>query len=122
MSGSVTKYIVVGVLSTLTHLTLLYILVEFFQLSPLPASSIAFIWVVLQSYWLNRTWTFRSDRNHLSSLSRYIVVSLVGFFSNLAIMYFMLSVGGLWYMAAQTVTILVIPLINYLLHRYWTFS
>lgn len=122
MSRSVKKYILVGVLGTFTHLTLLYLFVEFFQVSPLPASSIAFVWLVLQSYWLNRNWTFQSDRKHTSSLPRYIVVSMVGFLSNLAIMYLMLNVGGLWYMAAQTVTIVVIPLINYLFHRYWTFS
>ncbi len=117
-----TKYLVVGVLGTLTHLSLLYITVEFLTFSPILGSSLAFIWVVLQSYLLNRNWTFQSDKAHITTLPRYIVVSVAGFLTNLLIMFVMVNVLGLWYMLAQTVTILVIPALNFLLNKYWTFS
>ena len=116
------KYAIVGVLGTLTHLGLLYVSVEFLHFTPLPSSSTAFIWVVLQSYWLNRNWTFQSDKKHAITLLRYIIVSVVGFLTNLLIMFVMISVLELWYMFAQLVTILVIPATNFLLNKYWTFS
>jgi putative flippase GtrA len=122
MIASAAKYIVVGVLGTATHLALLYVTVEFFFFSPLLGSSTAFVWVVIQSYLLNRNWTFQSDQKHTRTLPRYLIVSGVGFLSNFLLMYFMVNVLGIWYMTAQILTALVIPIMNFLLNRYWTFS
>lgn len=122
MVNSVSKYAVVGILGTVTHLGLLYIFVEWLGVPPLPATSIVFVWVVLQSYVLNKNWVFENDNSHATSLPRFVVVSVTGFFGNLGIMYLMVNVVGLWYMAAQAVTILIIPPMNYLMNRYWTFS
>ena len=116
------KYLVVGGLGTVTHLSLLYIAVEFFAMPPLLGSCTAFIWVVIQSYFLNRNWTFQSDREHSSALPRYLVVSGIGFVGNLSIMFVMLNVFGLWYMLAQASVAVVIPVMNFLLNKYWTFS
>jgi putative flippase GtrA len=116
------KYLVVGVLGTLTHLGLLYVTVEFLHFTPLLGSSTAFIWVVLQSYGLNRTWTFQSKKKHAITLPRYIVVSVAGFLTNLLVMFVMINVLEVWYIIAQMVTILVIPAMNFLMNKYWTFS
>ncbi|MFT5335940.1 MAG: putative flippase GtrA [Halioglobus sp.] len=122
MMFSAAKYFVVGGLGTVTHLSLLYLFVEFLFLSPLVASSTAFVCVVLQSYSLNRNWTFQSDKAHATTLPRYVIVSCFGFATNLAIMFVMINIFALWYMAAQIVTIVVIPAMNFLLNKYWTFS
>ena len=122
MIVSAAKYFVVGVLGTATHLFLLYIAVEFVYLSPLLGTSAAFIWVVIQSYLLNRNWTFQSDKKHTSTLPRYLIVSGIGFITNFLLMFFMLEVLGLWYIFAQILTALVVPLMNFLLNKYWTFS
>jgi putative flippase GtrA len=119
---SAAKYFVVGILGTATHLSLLYLAVEFFAFSPLLGTSVAFIWVVIQSYFLNRNWTFQSDKKHTSTLPRYLIVSGIGFMTNFLLMFFMLEVLGLWYMFAQILTALVVPLMNFLLNKYWTFS
>lgn len=122
MINSFSKYAAVGVLGTVTHLSLLYVFVEWFGIPPLPATSIAFVWVGLQSYLLSKTWVFDSDSSHATSLPRFIIVSLTGFFGNLGIMYLLINILDFWYMGAQMVTILVIPPMNYLMNRYWTFS
>jgi putative flippase GtrA len=116
------RYLVVGLLGTVTHLCLLYIAVEFVGMSPLPGSGAAFIWVVIQSYLLNRNWTFQSIRGHNSALPRYLAVSGIGFMGNLLIMYVMLDIFGLWYMLAQASAAIVIPIMNFLLNKYWTFA
>jgi len=116
------KYLVVGGLGTVTHLSLLYIAVETFSLPPLLGSCVAFVWVVIQSYFLNRNWTFQSDKEHTSALPRYLVVSGIGFATNLTIMFVMLNILGLWYMLAQASAAVVVPLSNFLLNKYWTFS
>jgi len=119
---SVAKYFIVGALGTVTHLSLLYIAVEYLGFAPIVGSSCAFIWVVIQSYFLNRNWTFRSERRHSSALPRYVTVSTIGFFGNFSMMYILLNIFGLWYMLAQILTAFVIPLMNFLLNRYWTFA
>ncbi|MFK7974908.1 MAG: GtrA family protein [Halioglobus sp.] len=121
MFGSVSKYAMVGILGTVTHFGLLYILVEWLSIAPLPATSIAFVWVALQSYVLSKNWVFDSDNSHSTSLPRFIAVSVTGFFGNLGIMYVAVNILSFWYMAAQAIAILIIPPMNYLMNRYWTF-
>ena len=116
------KYFVVGILGTVTHLSLLYFAVEFLHMPPLLGSSAAFVVVVVQSYLLNRNWTFQSDRGHGSALPRYLAVSGMGFVGNLTIMFVMFNILGLWYMLAQASAAVVIPVMNFLLNKYWTFS
>jgi putative flippase GtrA len=116
------KYLVVGILGTATHLSLLYLAVEFLHMPPLLGSSAAFVVVVVQSYLLNRNWTFQSDREHSSALPRYLAVSGLGFVGNLTIMFVMFNILGLWYMLAQASAAVVIPAMNFLLNKYWTFS
>ncbi len=118
----VTRYFFVGLLGTIAHFSLLYISVEYFSISPIVGSSAAFIWVVIQSYFLNRNWTFKSDRRHMSAIPRYVAVSIFSFICNLVIMSTMLNVFGLPYMLAQATVVLVIPLSNFLLIKHWTFS
>ena len=50
------------------------------------------------------------------------MVSGIGFIGNFLLMFLMLNILGLWYMFAQILTALVIPLMNFLLNKYWTFS
>jgi putative flippase GtrA len=122
MIASAAKYFVVGALGTVTHLTLLYITVEFFLFSPLLGTSCAFIWVATQSYLLNRNWTFRSSKKHSSTLPRFLIVSIIGFLGNFGMMYVLLNIFSLWYMLAQMLTALVIPIMGFLLNKYWAFS
>jgi putative flippase GtrA len=122
MLVSAAKYLVVGGLGTVTHLSLLYVTVEHLSFEPLLGSSTVFIWVVIQSYLLNKNWTFDNDSKHSSALPRYLVVSGIGFLSNLLLMYLMINFLGLWYMLAQILTATVIPAMNFLLNKYWTFS
>ncbi len=116
------KYFVVGLLGTITHFSILYISVEYFSFSPLVGSSTGFVWVVIQSYFLNRNWTFQSDRGHMSAIPRFVAVSTMGFFLNLLIMAVMLNVFKLPYMLAQATVVVVVPVSNFLLNKHWTFS
>jgi putative flippase GtrA len=122
MLVSMAKYFVVGGLGTITHLSLLYATVEYLSFEPLVGSSVVFIWVVIQSYLLNKNWTFENNSKHTSTLPRYLVVSGIGFLSNLLLRYLMINVLELWYMLAQILTVTVIPAMNFLLNKYWTFS
>lgn len=119
---SAAKYVVVGVVGYLTYFLLLVVCVEYLALSPLLGSSIGFVWVVVQSYFLNKDWTFKSDKKHAQALPRYVIASSICFTFNLTIMYLMINVLGIWYLLAQAIAAVAIPAINFLLNKHWTFS
>lgn len=119
--SGILKYGVVGVLGTLVHIGVLAIMVEIFQVNAIAGSIIGFVGALLSSYLLNYYWTFESTHDHLSSFPRYLLVSLVGLGLNTLLMYVTVTVLKWWYIYGQLTVILVVPVTNYLLNRFWTF-
>ena len=116
------RYGIVGAIGTITHITLLLVLVEVFLFNPIVGSSIAFIAVVVISYCLNYSWTFKAKNNHLTALTRYIAVCLIGFGLNAGIMFVVVDIFQLWYLLGQIVSIVVIPISNFILNSRWAFK
>jgi len=121
-SGSFLRYGVVGGLGTLLHLGLLALAVERWAWSPLAATSLGFCAALAVSYGLNRRWTFESQRAHAQGAWRYAAVSVLGLGVNAGLMTLLVQWLGFWYFGAQLAVIFVVPLLNYVLNRYWTFS
>lgn len=115
------RYGIVGSIGTITHLGILLFLVEIVSLNPIISSSVAFIIVVLISYYLNYNWTFKATAKHFNSLIRYIAVCLVGFSLNTGIMFIIVDILHLWYMLGQIISIIIIPISNFILNSRWTF-
>ena len=122
LSRPVVRYIIVGGAGTAIHLAILTLSVELFAIDAVIGSVIGFVGALLVSYLLNHYWTFQSRRSHLSSLSRYVTVSLLGLALNTGMMYVLINIFKLWYFAAQLCVILVVPAVNFLLNSNWTFS
>jgi putative flippase GtrA len=119
--SGILKYGVVGVLGTAVHIGVLAIMVEIFHANPVIGSVIGFLGALLSSYLLNYYWTFESADDHLSSFFRYLLVSLIGLGLNTLLMYVTATVLGWWYIYGQLTVILVVPVTNYALNRFWTF-
>ncbi len=116
------RYLIVGGLGTVIHLAILALCVELLGIDAVTGSVLGFVGALSVSYLLNHYWTFRSRRAHLSSLWRYVAVSLSGLALNTGMMYALVHFSHWWYFTAQLSVILVVPLSNFLLNRYWTFS
>lgn len=117
----ISKYAVVGLLGTALHFTLLAIAVEGANYDPVYASLAVFPPVVVLSYILNRNWTFQSEKDHFVALPKYIVISLASLATNFFIMNTLVNIYGMWYLAAQVCSIAIIPIVNFLLKKYWAF-
>lgn len=122
MHKHISRYVVVGILGTATHFLLLYVFVEMFAQDPVVASIAAFPVVVWLSYVLNKNWTFESDKAHMVALPKYLLVCLVSLMNNFLLMYLLVNIVEIWYMAAQACSIAVIPIINFILKKYWAFA
>lgn len=116
------QYGIVGILGTVTHMGVLTFLVEFFGVKPLIASTTGFFITLIESYLLNYYWTFKARTSHSQAIGRYFTVSVFGLLLNTIIMYLTVNYFGIWYLYAQMLVILVVPLSNYLLNKMWTFQ
>ena len=73
------RYAVVGIIGTLTHVSLVVLLVELANISPTLSTALGFIVVLIISYFLNRFWTFEKQNDrHLIDFIKYTLVSLFG--------------------------------------------
>jgi putative flippase GtrA len=115
------KYSVVGCISILIYYLTVFVLVELLGKNPLFGTAVSFIIMSYFSFLLNRKFTFGSDFSY-QKLLRFLAVSAIGFTLNFLIMYFVVNVLSLHYSIGEVVTTLIIPIINFILNNYWTFS
>lgn len=116
------RYAVVGALGAGVHLALMALGVERLGLAPLWAAALGFGGAVVVSYGLNHRWTFASERAHGESFWRFVVVSVLGLAVNTGLLYVLVHRLGWWYFGAQLALIGVLPALNFLLNRHWTFA
>jgi putative flippase GtrA len=117
----VIRYGLVGLLGTALHFGSVIALVEGAGLDPVPASALGFVLVLVVSYILNRTWTFRARSGGRRQFAVYSAVSLLGLGLNSAIMFITVHLLQWDYLYGQGLVVAVVPASNYLLNRAWTF-
>ncbi len=119
---SIIQYGLVGAGGYLVYLLLLACMVEKLAFDPVLASFLSFIPVFIPSYLLSHRWIFRSKNDHRTACLRYMVVTGIGLFLNLSIMYVTTHILGWWYMYGQIAMFIIVASNNYLLNNYWTFA
>lgn len=115
------KYSLVGFMSTCIYFLAVYVLVEQFHSEPVVGSAIAFIIMTVVAFFMNVRYTFGSNVTYQKCL-RFLIVSTVGFTLNFLLMVLIVHILSYHYLVGELVTILVIPLVNFLLNNYWTFQ
>ncbi|WP_186320270.1 GtrA family protein [Paenibacillus sp. Y412MC10] len=112
----------IGVIGTVIHTGTLTLLVELFNTEPLIASCVGFILSLIVSYILNLRFTFHPKNVKLVTVFlKYALVSLTGLFLNLLIMYITVYILQFMYLYGQVLVILVVPINNFLLNKFWAF-
>ena len=121
-----TKFLFVGLLGTITNISIFYVFVDRLFYPPIQISIIGFILASIQNYIFHNNWTFL-DESKKRSLSKtdyfkYLSVSVMSLAVNLSVLQFVLvqynpsikAVGQLIGIASGT-------LINYLGAKKWVF-
>ena len=120
MMWQFTKFLVVGAAATVLQYGLLIILVEATALPEVAASALAFAFSAVANYLANYYFTFQSGNNHRQSASRFALVALISLGINTWVFW-----GGLQflphYLLAQIIATGVTMVVNFTLHRLWTF-
>lgn len=81
------KFAAVGLLGSITHFSILNVLVQFAGSPELLANAIGFVTAVVQNFFLNRRFTYPESRsrNAHRQLAQFFLVSIIGFFLNMAV-------------------------------------
>jgi len=119
-AGELTRFALVGVASNVL-LYLLYLLLTSVGVGPKTSMTVAYLVGVLQSFALNRRWTFVNNGARLASLLRYGVVYASGYVVNYALLLVLVDRFGVAHQAAQGFAIFVVAAFLFLAQKYWVF-
>jgi putative flippase GtrA len=115
------KFGIVGVANTLLTFAVFTLLVKGFGVWYLAASAIGFLVGTVNSFLLNRRWTFRGHVGDALTPVRWFVVQGCGLALNLALIYLLVDGAGLDKLLGQAFAIGVVTVLTFLANRAWTF-
>lgn len=86
------------------------------------STAVAFSTITPLGFLLNKLLTFRTRREHAAlELPRYVGVTAASFAANLGLMYLLVSVLGLWYVAASLLVAATLLVVNFIASDRWSF-
>ena len=120
------KFLAVGLLGTITNLTLFYIFVDIMMFPALQISIITFLIASLQNYILNHFWTFTKTMDaeppKILNYFRFLFVAMIGLFVNLLILWWVIETfDPKIKVIAQAFGIAGGTMFNFLGSKYWVF-
>lgn len=116
------RFIIVGGLCYLLGLALLYFFTEKLGFHYLASLVIAMLILSAIGWALNRNWTFRSsDPQWLSEAKRYLAANVAAWMIAFALMALLVSGLGVNYLLANAVVAAMMAIVNFVLHRRWSF-
>jgi putative flippase GtrA len=107
------KYFVFGSIAATLQLVLLYLLVQYGEMSEYLASQIALLSAIVLNYFLQRRFTFKSTASHTFALPGFMAMSILASLVNF--LAFSALLPYLHYLAAQCISLVVVFLFNFLI-------
>lgn len=115
-------FALVGGLCLAANTVLLWLLTSGLGIHYLLSTVIAFCTITPLGFVLNKVMTFRTRREYAPiELPRYVAAMAFSFGANLALMYLLVSVLGLWYIAASLAVAAILLAFNFVTSDRWSF-
>jgi putative flippase GtrA len=115
------RFVVVGAVNTLLSWSV-YAALEHVGVPYLLASGLAFAVGALNSYVLNRRWTFRSRGRPAPEAVRFFVIQCVGLGIDVGLLYTLTEDAGIHHLIAQGLVFPVASAVTFGLSRQWAFA
>ena len=116
-------FALIGCLNTALHFIVFLLFFRGGILPMLLASTVGYCAGLVNSYFLNRRFTFKVEPGSGGSeFVRFVVVNLIALLLNLAVLQFLTSVYAVWPEIAQLVAIGASLVFNFTGNKYWTFG
>ena len=115
-------FVSVGGLCLAANTLVLWLLTGVLGVHYLASTVIAFFAITPLGFLLNKALTFRTPAEHVPiELPRYFGAMATSFAANLALMYFLVSLLGVPYIAASLVVAATLVTVNFLASDRWSF-
>ena len=116
------SFVLVGGVCLVANTAVLWGLTAGLGIHYLLSTVIAFCAITPLGFLLNKVVTFRTRREHAPiELPRYFAAMAFSFSANLALMYLLVSVLGLWYVPASLAVAALLLAFNFLSSDRWSF-
>jgi putative flippase GtrA len=116
------SFVLVGGICLATNTVVLWALTAGLGIHYLLSTIIAFCAITPLGFFLNKVLTFRTRREHAPiELPRYFTAMAFSFGTNIALMYLLVSVLGLWYVAASVLVAALLLAFNFISSDRWSF-
>ncbi|OYY94857.1 MAG: hypothetical protein B7Y41_04685 [Hydrogenophilales bacterium 28-61-23] len=112
----------VGVIGTAAHYLLLVMLVEIFGAGVVAASTAGAALGAVVNYFLNRRYTFRSEKRHVEALTKFMLIASIGLVLNSSFMILLVEILSVYYLLSQMLSTGLVLIWNFTGNRFWTFS
>jgi putative flippase GtrA len=115
------RFAVVGATNTVLSWCV-YAVLEHVGVHYLLASALAFVLGALNSYVLNRRWTFHSRGRRAPEAARFVVIQCIGLGIDVALLYVLTQDAGVHHLIAQALVFPVASAVTFGLSRQWAFA
>ena len=119
--GQFVKFGIVGVANTLLTLAVYTLLLEVLGLYYVVASGIGFTVATVNSFLLNRRWTFREHEGDALTPVRWFAVQGSGLLVDLGLVYVLVDVLRIDTLVGQAIAIAIVVVLTFFANRAWTF-
>ena len=123
MNNRLLRFLLVGGICFGINLAILYTGTELFGFHYLVSTIISILVTNILGWLLNRNWTFDAKhREPIRQLLKYLAANSMSYLVSLALMALLVSVLNTNYLLASAIVAVAMALINYALHKNWSFS
>ena len=119
--GQMVRYGLVGVLINLLGF-LIYLSLTWLRLDPKFAVTLLYPIGAFLGYIGNSRFSFDYSGSHLSGILRYVVAHIVGYVTNILILYFFVDLLGYPHPLIQAIAIFIVAGVLFLQFRYYVFT
>lgn len=124
-NSQIIKFCIVGVLNTAVDYIVYAICVKFFGIHYAISQVIGPIFGIINSFILNRLWTFKSDnkgKKTLQELVQFVIVNVVSIGISVIALGILVDGNGMEELIAKVIIIPVTQIVNFLGYKLWVFK
>ena len=115
------KFGIVGISNTIVSLAIYYALV-FIGLHYILSNAIAFVISVLNAYYWNRKYVFKSHENKAAILPKIYAAYSFTFFLGTGLLFLMVEIIGISNLVAPLLNLFITTPTNFMLNKFWVFK
>ena len=117
------KFNIVGIINTIVDIIVFAILTRYFKIFYIAAQVISYSCGVLNSYFLNKSWTFSAqDKKVNYRLIKFVIVNLISLGAATLVLYYLEDYKILPVLYSKVIATIFSALVNFMGNKFWVFK